>query len=83
VTAAGLPELIAPTLEEYVELAAALGRDRNRLGELKARLAAQAPKSPLFDSSRYVHHLEWAFESIYQRMVSGLPPDHINVPALN
>jgi predicted O-linked N-acetylglucosamine transferase (SPINDLY family) len=83
VTAAGLPELIAPTLEEYVELAVALGRDRNRLGELKARLAAQAPKSPLFDSGRYVRHLEWAFESIQERILHGLPPEHINVPALN
>ena len=34
----GLPELIADTAEDYVALAAALGRDRSRRQDLSARI---------------------------------------------
>jgi len=66
VDAAGLPELIAPDGDAYEALALALARDPQRLGALRARLAAQRLQCPLFDSAAYTRDLE----DLYARMLS-------------
>jgi protein O-GlcNAc transferase len=45
----GLGELITGTLEDYEALALALARDPARLAAIRARLAENAPSSPVFD----------------------------------
>jgi len=57
-TAAGLPELIAQTAEDYEALALALARDPQRLKDLRDRLAASRARSPLFDTPRQARDLE-------------------------
>jgi protein O-GlcNAc transferase len=63
-------------------LAIRLAIDREELARLRARLAANRLATPLFDSARFVRHLEAGYEAIWQRCVAGLPPDHIDVPEI-
>jgi predicted O-linked N-acetylglucosamine transferase (SPINDLY family) len=60
-TAAGLPELITETAEDYEALALALARDRARLGALRDRLVANRATAPLFDTPRLARDLEAAY----------------------
>ena len=57
-TAAGLPELIAPDLAAYEELAVALGTDPPRLLALRQKLARQRDTCTLFDTPAFVRDLE-------------------------
>jgi predicted O-linked N-acetylglucosamine transferase (SPINDLY family) len=57
-TAAGLPELIVQTAEDYEALALALARDPARLEDLRNRLAANRATAPLFDTPRLARDLE-------------------------
>jgi predicted O-linked N-acetylglucosamine transferase (SPINDLY family) len=60
-TAAGLPELIAETAQDYEALALALARDPARLKALRDRLAANRATAPLFDTQRLTRDLEAAY----------------------
>jgi protein O-GlcNAc transferase len=63
-TAAGLPELITHTPEEYEATALALARDPARLKSLREKLAANRASAPLFDTQRFTRGLEAAYESM-------------------
>ncbi|MEO8300834.1 MAG: tetratricopeptide repeat protein [Rhizomicrobium sp.] len=63
-TAAGLPELITHTPEEYETTALALARDPARLKALRERLAANRATAPLFDTARFTRGLEAAYEAM-------------------
>jgi predicted O-linked N-acetylglucosamine transferase (SPINDLY family) len=80
-TAIGLPELIVRSAAEYRDLALRLATDPQALARLKARLSANRLTTPLFDSRRFVRHLEAGYQAMWRRCVAGLPPDHIDVPA--
>jgi predicted O-linked N-acetylglucosamine transferase (SPINDLY family) len=79
VTAAGLPELIAKTPAEFEALAIALAVDPARLGQVRAKLLANRPTAPLFDTPRFARHIEAAYAQMHERHLAGLPPDHIVV----
>ena len=79
VTAVGLPDLVVRSLEEYRALILRLATDRARLAELRARLAANRLTTPLFDSNRFVRHLEASYEAMWRRCVGRLAPDHIDI----
>ena len=64
--AAGLPELVAGTLEEYEEIAVSLAADRPRLAALKARLVRGRAALPLFDTPRFVRNLERAYALMWE-----------------
>jgi protein O-GlcNAc transferase len=72
--AAGLPELIVATLEDYEALALALTRDQGRLAAIKATLARNRNTCPLFDTDRYRRHIESAYHTMWQRYQRGEPP---------
>ena len=57
-TAAGLPELIAPDLQAYEDLAVALAQDRTRLSALRQKLAEGRSQCALFDTPAFVKDLE-------------------------
>jgi predicted O-linked N-acetylglucosamine transferase (SPINDLY family) len=61
-TAAGLPELITHSAEEYEATALALARDPARLKVLRDKLAANRATAPLFDTARFTRGLEAAYE---------------------
>ena len=75
----GLPELITETLADYEALALALARDPVRLAALKARVRANQASHPLFDTQRYVRHLEAAFAHMVARQRAGLAPESFDV----
>jgi predicted O-linked N-acetylglucosamine transferase (SPINDLY family) len=52
-TNAGLPELVAQDLDDYVQRAVALAGDRPRLAALRAALRSQVAASPLCDGRRF------------------------------
>ena len=72
--AAGLPELITASLEDYESQALALAAEPQRLETYKTRLLASRATSPLFDGARTCRHLEAAYRGMYERSQRGLPP---------
>jgi len=59
--AMGMDELVAPDLDAYVNLAIALGRDRQRLAGLRQTLLQRRHAAPLFDTAGFVRDLESRF----------------------
>jgi len=81
-TATGLEELITRTDEEYERLALTLATDRGRLAGIRARLAANLPTAPLFDTLGYTRDLERAYLAVLKRHGQGLPPADLAVASL-
>jgi len=79
--AAGIPELICSSIEEYADKALALARSADTLRRLRARLAQSRGTSPLFDTARFTAHLEDAYEQMWLRLQRGEPPRGFAVPA--
>lgn len=82
VQAAGLPELAAPDLAAYESLALQLAREPGRLRALRERLATRRESNVLFDTPRYVRHLEVAFERMFELARTGQPPQGFDVAEL-
>lgn len=78
-SAAGLPDLVAPDLAGYEELAVELAADPDRLDDLRRRLRENRITHPLFDTSRFVRNLEKGFEAMWRRFQNGEPPAEIEV----
>ena len=78
-TAAGLPELITRSLDDYQRLALRLASDREELARLKQRVQDRRRSAALFDTARFTRNLEKAFIAIWERHPSGLAPDHVTI----
>jgi predicted O-linked N-acetylglucosamine transferase (SPINDLY family) len=78
-TAAGLPELITASLDEYHRLALRLAQDRDAIAQLKTRVQSAPRTSALFRTAGFTHALETAFLQIFERHRAGMPPDHIDL----
>ena len=63
-SAAGVPELITHSAEEYEATALALARDPARLKALRQKLAAARATAPLFDMTGFARGLEAAYEAM-------------------
>ena len=77
-SAVGLPELITRSLSEYEDLAVGLATDPERLRHIRATLAQNRSTTSLFDTALYAKNLEAAYETIYDRYLSGAAPGHVN-----
>lgn len=66
VQAAGLPELIATSHEEYESIALSLVHDPGKLRALTARLRNEGRASPLFDMESYVRRFEAGLLQIWR-----------------
>ncbi len=79
--AAGVPELVCDTQEDYVNRAITLGRDRKALQQYREFLCACRETSTLFDTPRLVQVLEELYQGMWNDYESGhLPiPDLINL----
>ncbi len=62
----GLPELIAETPEQYVEIAVALANDLPRLSELRPTLRERVERSPLRDPVRHARDVETAYREMWR-----------------
>ena len=80
-TAAGLPDLAAPDLPAYVELAARLATSPWLRTELRQRLQEARQLSAFFSPARFTAGLETAFETMAARHRAGLVPADFTVAA--
>jgi len=81
--AAGLPELVAGSWEEYERLARTLATDRDRLASLRGRLARDRATCPLFDTDRFRRHIESAYGTLHERAQRGEPPASFDVEPMS
>ena len=81
VQAAGLPDFVCASAEEYVSRAIAFGRDRASLAPFRARLLEGRGSALLFDTPRLVRDLEALFHGMWDDFAAGrLPrPDLTNL----
>jgi predicted O-linked N-acetylglucosamine transferase (SPINDLY family) len=81
VRAAGLPDMVMPSAQAFVERAVALGRDRSQLDGLRERLKTVRTASTLFDTPGLVRGLEALYQRMWTEFRSGdLPhPDLSNL----
>jgi len=61
-----LEQMIALTPDQYIEIATDLGRDRDRLAELRRGMRRRVAQSPLVDGPRFIVHLEAAYRSMWR-----------------
>jgi hypothetical protein len=78
VRAAGLPELVTETPQDFVERAVALGRDHAAIADLKARLEAGRADCDLFNMEKLVASLE----DLYAIMAEDHVRDRVPQPDL-
>ena len=64
-THVGLPELIAATGDQYVEIAAQLAADVNKLADLRSNLRGMMQRSPNADGKTCARNLERAFREMW------------------
>ncbi len=69
--AAGQPELVTSTLEEYEATALRLAGDHTELEELRARIERNRMDAPLFDTPRFARAIEAAFEGMMRKGEHG------------
>lgn len=77
--ALGVPELVAPSLEEYEALAVQLATDRARLAAIRQKVAANRAATPLFDTDRFRRNIERAYGEMWARHRDGRPPETFDV----
>jgi len=73
-TLVGLPELIAADEASYLEIAAALAADPERLAELRAGLRSRMAASPLCDKAALARRVEAAYRVMWRRWCAGENP---------
>jgi predicted O-linked N-acetylglucosamine transferase (SPINDLY family) len=78
-TALGLDDLIADTLEDYEAKALKLASQPDALAALRRRLATLRLSSPLFDGAAFARNLEKAFEAMWALHSAGQKPECIQV----
>lgn len=69
--AVGLGELVARTADEYLDIAARLAGDPQRLAGIRAGLRERMRASSLMDAARFTANLESAYRGIWRRWCAG------------
>jgi predicted O-linked N-acetylglucosamine transferase (SPINDLY family) len=69
----GLPELIAKTPRQYVEIATSLTKDLPRLADLRLALRSRMQASPLMDSPRFARNIEAAYRQMWRSWCKTAP----------
>lgn len=74
VRAAGIPELVCTTAEDYVERAVAFGKDTSLMEPFRERLRAGRESCLLFDMPRLVRQLEELYGAMWRTFRQGELP---------
>jgi protein O-GlcNAc transferase len=77
--AIGLPELVTSNLEDYEALALRLATDSELLLSIRRKLERNRPACRLFDSDRFRHHIESAYETMWDIHRQGQGPRSFRV----
>jgi predicted O-linked N-acetylglucosamine transferase (SPINDLY family) len=78
-TAIGLPELIAQTLEEYESLAIDLVHKSGKLHMIRQKIMKNRLVEPLFDTPRFTKNLEKAYKEMWKIFMADESPRQIEV----
>lgn len=78
-SAAGLPELVAPDAAGYRDLAIELATDPDRLSAIRSRVAEAKQSSHLFDTKGRVRELEALYRQMWARHCDGADPADIHI----
>jgi predicted O-linked N-acetylglucosamine transferase (SPINDLY family) len=62
----GLPELVAHSKSQYVQIASDLAHDLPRLADLRANLRTRMENSVLMDAPHFAHQIETAYRQMWQ-----------------
>lgn len=62
----GLPELVAQTLPQYVDIAVRLAQDAPRMAQLRQSLRPRMAAAPLTGEARFVREIEAAYRAMWQ-----------------
>jgi protein O-GlcNAc transferase len=73
-TQLGLTELIADSVEAYVETAVALAGNPARLKQLRHSLRPRMAASPLCDAPAFARKIEEAYHTMWQRWCAAPDP---------
>jgi predicted O-linked N-acetylglucosamine transferase (SPINDLY family) len=63
----GVPELIANSVEQYVEIARSLAGDLARLAQLRATLRGRMRESALMDAAGFARDVEAAYRQMWRQ----------------
>ena len=74
----GVPELAAKDEAEFIDIAAALAGDPDRLGHYRQTLRPALQASSLLDAHQHTAELEDAFRVMWRRWCDGLEPEAFN-----
>jgi predicted O-linked N-acetylglucosamine transferase (SPINDLY family) len=79
--AAGLPELVAGSLDDYRARAVACGTGamRDELTGLRARLDRDREHCALFDTAAFTRRIETAYRRMHERRARGEPPAGLRI----
>jgi predicted O-linked N-acetylglucosamine transferase (SPINDLY family) len=77
----GLPELIAQTPQQYVQIATDLARDLPRLAELRRTLRPRMQASPLMAAPRFARNIEAAYRQMWRNWCTGGGVSQLQSPA--
>jgi predicted O-linked N-acetylglucosamine transferase (SPINDLY family) len=80
-SAVGVPELVAGSLEEYEALALKLARDRAALAAIREKVSRNRNTHALFDTARFTRNLEAAYLTMWERCQRGERPQTFAVGA--
>jgi len=69
-----MPELVTQSIEEYEALALQLAANPRRLQDVRAKLAKNTAAAGLFDTDRFRHHIDAAYEEMWRIWERGEPP---------
>ncbi len=69
----GLPELIAQTPDQFVQIALKLASDLPRLQTLRGTLRERMRQSPLMDAPRFARQVEAAYREMWRRWCAQHP----------
>jgi protein O-GlcNAc transferase len=81
-TNAGLPELIADSPDQYIQIAANLANDLPKLSHLRSTLRDQLRASPLMDAPRFARDMEATYRRIWQDFCSSAPKPTTPIPSI-
>lgn len=78
----GVPELIAPDVETYIERACEISGDPTQLEILRGKVRRR-DRSALFCAQQRVREIERAYEAMWARHIAGMPPADFDVAAVD
>jgi len=69
----GLPDLIATTLDQYIQIATTLAADLPRLSALRASLRPRMQTSPLMNAPQFARDVESIYRRLWQTWCANAP----------